>query len=67
MSGWVMQNLHNIVFGLFMVAIGLMHLLDWAVPVRDEARARDWQLRYGNGGTDLRPRQSCRAGPASSS
>lgn len=54
MSGWNIPYLSELAFGLFMIAIGAMLLLDPVMAAREEARAHDWKLRYGDGGTDLR-------------
>lgn len=51
MSGWTLPDLAKIAFGLFFVAMGVMNLID-----PPEHRATDAQLRYGDGGADLRPR-----------
>jgi hypothetical protein len=54
MSGWNIPYLSELVLGLFMVAVGAMLLLDPIMAAREEARAHDFKLRYGDGGTDLR-------------
>jgi hypothetical protein len=64
MSGWTASSLFDVVFGLFAVTIGVMQLLDPVLSARAEARARDWQLRYGNAGTDLRRRPQAPRWPA---
>jgi hypothetical protein len=50
MNGWDAYDWARIIFGAFMIVMGLMNLL---APFAQERRADDWQLRYGDGGTDL--------------
>lgn len=50
MSGWDAYDWARILFGVFMILMGLLNLL---APFPRERRADDWQLRYGDGGTDL--------------
>ena len=54
MSGWNIPYLSELVVGLFMIAIGAVFLLDPIMAAREGARAHDFKLRYGDGGTDLR-------------
>ena len=51
MSGWDAYDWARIVFGAFMIVMGLTNLM--ASFAGRERRADDWQLRYGDGGTDL--------------